>query len=97
MPPSFCVRTLPSPSYPWTPVHFLVPGGKVKTFPPGKGIQQTMRVPQIETQDKILGPNHKHLARSRGTVSSLPKATELQLCLLPAVAWQRLSVAFRQT
>lgn len=48
-------------------------------------------------RDEFLGRDHKHLVRSRTTVSSLSKATELQLCLLPIVAWQRLSVAFRQT
>lgn len=48
-------------------------------------------------RDEFLGPGHKHLVSSRRAVSTLSKATELQLCLLPIVAWQRLSVAFRQT
>lgn len=64
--------------------------------PEGKDICTGIKQKSAD-RDEFLGPGHKHLVSSRRAVSILSKATELQLCLLPIVAWQRLSVAFRQT
>lgn len=55
MPPSFRVRTLPSPSYPWTPVHFLVPGGKVKVLVSNR--QCMSRRPRHRTRFWVLITN----------------------------------------